>query len=349
MDRLGRIFVVGCVALCLAVPSVGLAKKPPKPTPTPTPQPEPANPEIVYVAETVSRNKKNITYKIMLMDSDGSNQTSLLDCGETICGHPRFSPDGTKIVFVFGESIAIVGVDGADLRVLAILNGGTGQPDFSPVPIGGQYWIAYTDFDPQDPSSHQVFAVNEEGNTVVQMTFDPFLTLRKPSWSTDGFLLSVESGPAPSSSHAIVLEIDLPYPEPLVVRVSDLYSPLFTTNPQSFPCASWSPDASRIPGDYKFSVSGCEDTWIFDPGPLPFDYGPYLPEWHVDQIILESFTNISAHVDHVVNGARLSSDGAAMVYESCGDIYRIPTDGISSPTLLAAGGRYERLLAPDWK
>ena len=64
--------------------------------------PGPATPAILYA----EKDKKTGLYDVMVMDADGANPTRLVKAAGDTNLHPRWSPDGTRIVFPenFGEN-----------------------------------------------------------------------------------------------------------------------------------------------------------------------------------------------------------------------------------------------------
>jgi hypothetical protein len=201
MRRLQQIVVLSCLTLFLVVPagSEAIPVKPPKkPKPTPTPAPEP-DPEIVYLAK--KKNGNTWTSKIMVMNADGSNQTEVVDCGTMSCSWPDWSPDGSQIIFSSNAfdtfepphtgGIYVVGVDGSGLTKLIDLKGGRGQPAWSPVAIGDEHWIVYSDQDEGAPDGyHDLFAYGVSSGRIVQLTSFPDITVDEPAWSADGAFLS---------------------------------------------------------------------------------------------------------------------------------------------------------------
>jgi hypothetical protein len=173
------------------------AKKPVKPTPTPAPEPDP---EIVYLHNAKSGNVSRS--EIAVMNADGSNQMTVVDCGTYSCTWPDWSPDGTQIIFVsnafdlsdppYSEAIYVVDLDGSNLQKMVDLRGGRGQPAWSPVPIGGQYWIVYSDETPSNPCGgyHDLYAYGVSDGAVQQLTYFEDVTVDEPAWSADGAFLS---------------------------------------------------------------------------------------------------------------------------------------------------------------
>jgi len=330
---------------------VASAKKPRKPTPTPTPVPEPADPEIVYMSETLSKNKKNTTYKIMLMDSDGSNKTTVLDCGTSYCADPAFSADGSKIIFVSEafapyQAIYIMDLDGSNREELTELHDSSGQPEMSPVPIGGQYWILYSDYGPYE----DIYAVNEFGE-VVQVTFTTEYTERAPAFSADGLWFSAEMFPHlnPWEGHVFHFELHQTANYPLVIwEAATVYAlPCYQSHP------SWSP----ISGDYRF-MANCIDTYLYDFGPLPWYYEEDYCElvgdldWCRDHIFPTNWPDDPLNLTE--NGAdygnaEFSPDALQYVYENNNTIYKANIDKDGPPTALASSSRWTTVYAPDWR
>ena len=182
------------LVLFLAAPVASTAL-PKKPKPTPTPGPDP-NPQIAYVEEYRVNPSRPATFAVMVMNSDGSNQQLVVDCGTTPCFNPQWSPDGTQLVFTShgllpGDEGALytVNVDGTDLAKLVDLEmdgNGWAHAAWSPVEIGGQYWMIYTDENLDPDPTHcywDLWVYGMDDGSRYLLTNDPELCVIEPAWS----------------------------------------------------------------------------------------------------------------------------------------------------------------------
>ena len=346
--------LIALVGLLLLAPGpdVALAKKPPKPTPTPTPVPESPDLEIVYShSKKTGGNWKN---SIRVMNADGTNQRVIVDCGTAYCGSPNWSHNGSQIVFVsdafdlsdppFTPSIYTVDLDDSNISELVPLNGGPGQPDWSPVTIGGQHWIVYADYDENDIA--QLFTVNEAGDHIVQLTpttdygaFD----FVEPTWSADGRFISyisVEAG----IPHIQFAELDRTAAVPTRAATGDpgwpgmfgLYYDLPPFDHMHTP--HWSP----IYGDYRLLSTGEGNTFLFEFGPYPFELenasGGDFPNF-----VPDTATDLGA-----MQETRWSPDASELVYVNDNKIYRANADGSGAPTVLVRGNANTIVASPAW-
>ena len=286
MDRLGKNFVLLFLGFCLTVPSLGIAMpKKPKPTPTPTPDPDS---EIVYVQK--KKKGRTWTTKIKVMNADGSNQTDVVNCGRYSCSSPDWSPDGSQIIFVsngfdlsdppFSDAIYVINVDGGGLDKIVDLEGGRGQPAWSPVPIGGQYWIVYSDQAEENPDGyHDLFAYGVYSGEIVQLTSFFDITVDEPAWSADGEFLAVrfQWDLHPWHTHMFIFEVETDFSNGVPVPV---LGPELMANYWDYIANSGcrSPDWSNEPGDYMMlGMCGLEITYRLD-----FEGGyPYVNEYGV--------------------------------------------------------------------
>ncbi len=155
------------------------------------PPPTEADPAIAFVQNT----------DLMVMNADGSNQTTVFDAGE-VWYEPSWSPDGTQLVFgsdIQGGGVFKIDVDGTNLQnvvapVVASTGGGFARPVWSPVPApDGRFKIAYADL-PGEPDGtpegdhYDLFLVNIDGTGRVNLTNTPTLHELSPTWSPAGRL-----------------------------------------------------------------------------------------------------------------------------------------------------------------
>ena len=142
----------------------------------------PANPAIAFVQNTA----------LTVMNADGSNQTVVLDAGESFPRYePKWSPDGTQLVFessIEGPGVYVIDVDGTNLRKVVATTAGR-RPVWSPVLApDGRFKIAYVDL-PRPPDgtvegdNYDLFLVNIDGTGRINLTNTGELHESSPTWS----------------------------------------------------------------------------------------------------------------------------------------------------------------------
>jgi Tol biopolymer transport system component len=121
----------------------------------------------------------------VVMNEDGSNVTTIL-AGVGSLASARWSPDGTRIVFV-GDAptrgIHIMNADGSGLTRLVDTVSLT-TPDLGVAPSGAE-WILFADSEPGDAPQF-LFAIRPDGTGLTQLTSDPDVSHGTPVWSPDG-------------------------------------------------------------------------------------------------------------------------------------------------------------------
>lgn len=196
MGRLNRIVLGSALFVWLGCERDVVAPRPDAPGgpafAKPGPPPPPPNPAIAFVQNTA----------LMVMNADGSNQTQVLDAGETSYD-PSWSPDGTQLVFgssIQGPGVYVVNRDGTGLRkvVATITGGGATNPVWSPVPApDGRFKIAYLDqAGPDDGTiegdNHEVWLVNLDGTGLVNLTNTREMDERSPTWAPSATRLAAD-------------------------------------------------------------------------------------------------------------------------------------------------------------
>lgn len=132
------------------------------------------------------------SFEIWIMDSDGSNLKQLTH-NDKADGHPDFSPDGKKIVFVSwrdgNEEIYTMNADGSNQKRLTNNQVNDNDPDWSP----DGAWIAFKSIraysnkssDKMLDPDYEIFLMDTTGKNVIRLTNDRYSD-HDPDWSPDG-------------------------------------------------------------------------------------------------------------------------------------------------------------------
>jgi Tol biopolymer transport system component len=120
--------------------------------------------------------------EIYTMNSDGSGAKRLTD-NPGVDIMPRWSPDGTQIVFVsvragLGRELYVMNADGTDQRRLTDLGTNPGFPDWSPDGSRIAFHAARGD------GNFDIFTMNADGSDVRRLTTTG--SQLRPRWSPDG-------------------------------------------------------------------------------------------------------------------------------------------------------------------
>lgn len=142
---------------------------------------EPINNNYIYKIAFVSDREVEGQYQVYTMDSNGSNLVKLTH-DSFIYLHPRFSPDGTKIVFYSnsyeGDNIFIMDSDGSNPTNLTQTTANDNYPQFSP---DGSKIVFTSDRD----GNREVYIMNVDGSNQLRLT-DNSLLDHAPLFSPDG-------------------------------------------------------------------------------------------------------------------------------------------------------------------
>ncbi len=115
--------------------------------------------------------------QIMVMDANGSNITQLTN--NTNGNYdPRWSPDGTRIVFTSNNQIAVMNADGSDSQTMTNDPNGDSNPAWSP---DGSKIL----FSCSPNTRQQICSMNHDGTNEVQIT-DGTYDASESTWSPDG-------------------------------------------------------------------------------------------------------------------------------------------------------------------
>ncbi len=144
-------------------------------------------PKIVFGS---ARNGGN--HDIFTMELDGSNQTRLTT-DAAYDDQPKWSPDGTKIVFMSDRAgnfdIYTMNADGSAQTKITSTLAPDGFPAWSP--NGAK--IAFVRGDLRNPSAFEIFVMDANGANQIQLTTDSNID-GVPAWSPDGTKIIFMSG-----------------------------------------------------------------------------------------------------------------------------------------------------------
>ena len=146
--------------------------------------------KILYVANADAGSNSDI----YIMNPDGSNKTMLTD-SSTQDGAPRWSPDGTKIVFVShrdgNREVYVMNAGGSNPTNLTTNPAMDGFPAWSP--DGSK--IAF-DSNREDGTG-QIYIMNADGSNQTRLTYNLSGDDGYPSWSPDGTKIVFDSNFGP--------------------------------------------------------------------------------------------------------------------------------------------------------
>lgn len=125
-------------------------------------------------------------YEIRIVDADGTDDAVVLACAIDPCTQPDPSPDGSKIIFMRGQSIQLMDADGShEATVLACSGTCTRQNDPAWSPDGAR--IAFS-------RDHAVAIADADGGNEWEPLGRMHGTCRSPQWSPDGAKLAFYCG-----------------------------------------------------------------------------------------------------------------------------------------------------------
>ena len=254
-------------------------------------------------------------YEIFSMNADGSNQLNLTN-NPNYDTKPKWSPDGSKIVFVSNrdgnDEIYTMNSDGSNQTRLTNNAVADDNPAWSPG--GGQ--IAFD-------RSGQIFVMNADGTNVRQLTSASLPGAKAhPSWSPDGtrivyhrnggfanFGLYIVNSACNNCASGSRIDGGLP---------SDNFDPVWSPDGNTIAFSNDRTDFNDHSDPYTFLLDDINDSNL-SPRPLVTPVNPRMhsPAW--------------------------SPDGTKLVhYRNTADLYIINADG-SNSTNLGVTGRF-----PDW-
>jgi Tol biopolymer transport system component len=212
----------------------------------------PDNKRIVYVRASAERNLVPQGDELFTAYTDGSKRTSILKMNASL-SHPRYSPDGTKIVFAaflldkLNSEIFVVNADGTGLKQLTYDAGDDYAPTWSPNGTA----IAWVTNRTTNPA---IFVMNADGLNPRPLITDCQSGCTDPAFNPGGHSLAY-------------VDIALN-----VVRVFDLdhESPTIDVGPTGTPggteSPTWTKDGSRVVFSSNRGIEGNFELYIGTPG-----------------------------------------------------------------------------------
>ena len=195
--------------------------------------------KIVYAANLPDGNI--FSFKIFVMNADGSNQTQITNNPISSDTNPSWSPDGNQIVFSsteeWGMNIYVIDSSGANITLLTT-DQNTNNPissDTTPSwsPDGTKISFS-SNIDEQYGSN--IYVMDSDGANITRITTDDNAFDTTPSWSPDGTKISFSSDrDGQIGSNIYVMDSD----GANITRI--------TTDDNAFDTTpSWSPDGTKI-------------------------------------------------------------------------------------------------------
>jgi Tol biopolymer transport system component len=193
------------------------------------------------------------TFRVYVMNSDGSGVTNVSGSGPGQDTDPEWSPDGSRIVFESSrggsEEIYVMNADGSGVVQLTNDGGENGDVDWSP---DGTKIVFETHRDGPNGEG-EIYVMNADGSNLVNLTQSPTVVDADPAWSPDGGFIAWESnrGNTDKANFDVwIMNADGSNPRRLTSNAARDGSP------------TWSPDGSRIAFDSD--RSGNFDVWTVD-------------------------------------------------------------------------------------
>ena len=163
---------------------------PPTDTPEPTPTPEPVGPRIVFVS---NRGDDPDVTDLYILDIE-TQEITLLNTGFDAVVFPKWSPDGSKILFAVRDvwNLYTIEPDGSNLTQLTDFR--SNNADWSP---DGSKIIFQSDHQNEPQDTPDIYVIDANGENLVEILDDPSVPDFNPRWAGDDqimFLSGRESG-----------------------------------------------------------------------------------------------------------------------------------------------------------
>jgi Tol biopolymer transport system component len=202
----------------------------PTDTPEPSPTPVPAGPRLVFVSNRGGDPNK---LDLFILNLD-SMEITPLNTGFDAVALPKWSPDGSKILFAVKDvwNLYTIDADGTNLTQVTDFRSNNG--DWSP---DGTQIVFQSDHQNEPQDTPDIYRIDVTGENLVEILDDPAVPDFNPRWSADGSQIMFISGRA-GKYQVFLMNAD----GSDVVQV--------TAGGSSITNASLSPDGNRIAFTY---------------------------------------------------------------------------------------------------
>ncbi len=163
--------------------------------------------------------------EVYSMNDDGSGETNLTNTGATEF-EPRWSPDGTKILFLKSGLLNTMNADGTGVTQISIGFQTDGAYDWSPK--GDQFVVGVN-----VGGNVDIHLVNLDGTLSTKLTTNSAID-SSPSWSPDGTQIAFVNSPISGDDEIFTINVDGTNPTQLTSNAVDDIRPY------------WSPDGTKI-------------------------------------------------------------------------------------------------------
>lgn len=180
------------------------------------------SPDAKKIALTASwSTASGTTRDLQVVNSDGTNMTTLSGLTTINEYNPQWSPDGSKIAFVFGSDLAVINAVGGGVVTLATDMGGSKIS-----------WSADSRRLAYSTSSNEIAVIGNDGTNKTVLTSNTAIDYN-PSWSPDG-------------STIVFLSWRDGNKEVYVMKSDGSSQTNLTNNTSEDDEPSWSPDSKRL-------------------------------------------------------------------------------------------------------
>lgn len=175
--------------------------------------------------------------ELSIIPKEGTKQPRRLTHNNWPEVSPDVSPDGNRVAFVSNRvgspQIYVMDMDGSNTQRISYVERKCESPFWSPVPVGGDYRIAFSGY--YDNLQSDIYTVRPDGSDLQMLTDGKFENLN-PTWSPDGQYIAFSSNRL--GKHEIFIMPSTP--NRLLPDGKKYYR--VTSNPGENICPSWSPN-----------------------------------------------------------------------------------------------------------